>query len=400
MKHRKLLLIVSLVLALTMSLGGTLAYLTDRDSKTNTFTMGKVDIELKEENFTDGDPLKPGLETDKDAKITNKGSTDAWVWLTVEVPANIKDYVTPVFVEDTAKYTELNTYEKADGTKVYTVLVEEKLVAGQSTDKILDAVLTSGTLDIQDDKLGAVVGGVFTEITGDLQVVVNAYAVQAKGIDSVDKAYEAYHAQWSTGDGGSSGEEEEPDQPTEPEVVIDSAAKLQEEINKGGTVTLTQDIEVETGTITIPANTEVVLDLNEHKLAAEGNANVITNNGTLTIKNGIVYGPTVNYVIINSGDLMIVDTTVENTSTLNVISNKNGANLTVKGASVIKPGIYNKGTLVIEGGTFTFDPTYNKGTLVITGGTFTFNPSQYLPVGEGYGVTKYADGVYVVTKNP
>ena len=386
MKHRKLLLIVSLVLALTMSLDGTLAYLTDRDSETNTFTMGKVDIELKEENFTDGDPLKPGLETDKDAKITNKGSTDAWVWLTVEVPANIKDYVTPVFVEDTAKYTELNTYEKADGTKTYTVLVEEKLVAGQSTDKILDAVLTSSTLDIQDDKLGAVVGGVFTEITGDLQVVVNAYAVQTEGIATVEEAYEAYNAQWGITGGGSSGEEEEPDKPAEPEVVIDSAEKLQEEINKGGTVTLTQDITIPTGgeAITVLANKTVVLDLNGQKLSAAGNSNVIKieKNGTLTIKNGIVYGPTGNYVIYNWGNLMIVDTTVENTGTLNVISNQSGANLTVEGASVIKPGIY------------------NKGTLVITGGTFTFNPSQYLPVGEGYGVTKYANGVYVVTKNP
>ena len=41
MKNRKLILIVSLVLALTMSLGGTLAYLTDTDADVNTMVLGK-----------------------------------------------------------------------------------------------------------------------------------------------------------------------------------------------------------------------------------------------------------------------------------------------------------------------------------------------------------------------
>ena len=48
MKNRKLLLIVSLVLAMTMSLGGTLAYLTDTDSQVNTMELGNVDIEQHE----------------------------------------------------------------------------------------------------------------------------------------------------------------------------------------------------------------------------------------------------------------------------------------------------------------------------------------------------------------
>ena len=48
MKNRKLLLIVSLVLALTMSLGGTLAYLQDYDADVNTMTLGNVKIEQLE----------------------------------------------------------------------------------------------------------------------------------------------------------------------------------------------------------------------------------------------------------------------------------------------------------------------------------------------------------------
>ena len=48
MKNRKLLLIVSLVLALTMSLGGTLAYLQDSDVDVNVMTLGNVQIEQHE----------------------------------------------------------------------------------------------------------------------------------------------------------------------------------------------------------------------------------------------------------------------------------------------------------------------------------------------------------------
>ena len=67
MKNRKLILILSLVLALTMSLGGTLAYLTDTDADVNTMTLGNVKIEqLEYERVVDenGEWVSTG-ETDK-----------------------------------------------------------------------------------------------------------------------------------------------------------------------------------------------------------------------------------------------------------------------------------------------------------------------------------------------
>lgn len=45
MKNRKLLLIAVLVLAVAMSIGTTLAYLTDTDSDVNVMTLGDVKIE-------------------------------------------------------------------------------------------------------------------------------------------------------------------------------------------------------------------------------------------------------------------------------------------------------------------------------------------------------------------
>lgn len=55
MKNRKLILIVSLVLAMTMSLGGTLAYLSDTDADVNTMVLGNVSIENREFERRDED---------------------------------------------------------------------------------------------------------------------------------------------------------------------------------------------------------------------------------------------------------------------------------------------------------------------------------------------------------
>ena len=46
MKKKKTIL-AALVLALVVSIGGVIAYFSDTDSKTNTFTVGKVSIEVK-----------------------------------------------------------------------------------------------------------------------------------------------------------------------------------------------------------------------------------------------------------------------------------------------------------------------------------------------------------------
>ncbi len=117
MKNRKLLLIVSLVLAMTMSLGGTLAYLSDTDADVNTMVLGNVEITQNEQErrengkldeFTQEKPLLPAVfegssipwakedqwpgegqawkvvednvnVVDKFVTVTNSGKTDAYV---------------------------------------------------------------------------------------------------------------------------------------------------------------------------------------------------------------------------------------------------------------------------------------------------------------------------------
>jgi len=97
MKSRKFLLIACVIFALAMSLGGTLAYLTDTDSDVNVMTLGNVQIEQwengKAKGFIQGQPLYPayypedtveeadqiegGIEKRVDVK--NTGSSDAYV---------------------------------------------------------------------------------------------------------------------------------------------------------------------------------------------------------------------------------------------------------------------------------------------------------------------------------
>ena len=403
MKKNKWLLILSLVLAMSMTLGSTMAYLTDTDTKTNTFTMGKVDISVEEENV--GDKLTPGQETNKDAKITNNGDNDAWVWMTVVVPGNIAKYVTPVWANGvTPDYT---TTDATTGDMTYTVLVDTALASKASTGKILDAVKMDGSVDIQNDKLVAVVNGVPTEITGDLKVIVNGYAVQKDGFDTVTAAYNAYNAQWGITGGGSSGEDEQPgedDEPTNPDegddepivpegTQVANQTALEQAINQGGTIVLTENITT-TATIVIPANTTVVLNLNGKTLHCEA-LPVLRNQGTLTVTGGTITSARSNAVENwSTGNLTVNDATlssVQNTG----IATLNNVTLQSKGTFALYS--YNKGVMTINSGYYTggfWNSESNK--IIIKGGTFSADPTQYVDT-ENYTVTTNTDDTYTVT---
>ena len=81
--------IVSLALAvclIAIAAVGTLAYFTDTDAKTNTFTTGKVDITLNE-TFTQASKLLPGKNIEKIVNVTNN-EEDAYVRLHIAFPAD------------------------------------------------------------------------------------------------------------------------------------------------------------------------------------------------------------------------------------------------------------------------------------------------------------------------
>ncbi len=96
--QRKLLAAVAVLAAVTVGAGGTLAYLTDNESHTNTFTVGDVKIDLVEENWDptdeddDGVPdaaedAVPNQEIEKDPRVVKaEDANDTVVFLRVTAP--------------------------------------------------------------------------------------------------------------------------------------------------------------------------------------------------------------------------------------------------------------------------------------------------------------------------
>ncbi len=89
MKIRKLVIGIALSAVITaLAAGGTAAYLTDFETATNSFTVGKVDIDLDEPNWKpeDNTDLVPTQVIRKDPYVANKGVNEAFVYLEVSVP--------------------------------------------------------------------------------------------------------------------------------------------------------------------------------------------------------------------------------------------------------------------------------------------------------------------------
>lgn len=102
---KTLVALLSLVLLLGCSLGGTLAWLSDStDPVINTFTVGDVNIELDETTGTEY-KIVPGVNIAKDPKVTVKANSEAcWLFVKIEESANWPDELTYTIAEG---WTEL-----------------------------------------------------------------------------------------------------------------------------------------------------------------------------------------------------------------------------------------------------------------------------------------------------
>lgn len=313
--NRKWLLVLALVLSLSVATAGTLAYLTDRDTVENTFTMGKVDIEVEEDFPEGGAPIKPGEEVNKDAQITNEGTNPAWVWMTVSIPETLVDYVT---LNWTLDFKEAATGpEVVDGQAVWTVLVEDPLPAGESTGYILDSVTLSPFVDYQSGEYVVVEDGTPVPLegleNGSFIVTVNGYAVQTDEFDSVQQARRAYQRQY--------GEETTPVMDGRVEyngtiydniyVGVEEAAK-----NGGGTVRLLGSATMD-HTLTIPDNITIEGDGHVYSRADEFigtmfdvaagvtlNVNDLTMDGAGATATGNLIATTSGHIILNNGTVL------------------------------------------------------------------------------------------------
>lgn len=203
-KTLAILLVVALIA--TVAIGGTLAYLTDRDAEVNIFTVGNVEIEV-EENFNQGEELMPGVSVTKEVSIKNTGDNDAWIWYSYAVPVlpgSMGNLIEVTHESVGSDWVELRTpYTMTiDGVtyNVYTVGWNAIVAPNASTGLGMTKVTLNRWIDfnVNDGNWYHVYGGNTTQImdVDNARVYVTGYAIQAAGIDTLSDAFALFNEQW------------------------------------------------------------------------------------------------------------------------------------------------------------------------------------------------------------
>ena len=175
---------IALMLVAALAITGALAYLTAKESATNKFTVGNVDIDLAEPSWVEGngENVVPGQVIAKDPTITNTGKNDAFVYLMVSVPK--ADDIT-VVDETTKAATKVNdlqlfSYELDSGW----TLVDSKMDNDDLYNYYLYAYNTAlapeakTTPAFSTVKFANIAEGQFEE-NNKLQILVDGYAIQS-----------------------------------------------------------------------------------------------------------------------------------------------------------------------------------------------------------------------------
>lgn len=176
--------------------GGSLAYFTDTDAKTNTFTVGNVDITLTEPKWdaalkenAKAATLIPGRVIAKDPTITVEATSQrAYTFMEVKLS------------DDFAKL--LADYATAKKIDLSTVAGQKDLIAAWFSSKVqpkimkLDLTNKSVILGVLSPKdpgdtvtyfdavtVPADVDGTMIKENGDYKIYITAYAIQAEGFE-------------------------------------------------------------------------------------------------------------------------------------------------------------------------------------------------------------------------
>jgi len=214
MKKRKTI-IAAIVLLLVFVVGGAIAYFTDTDSATNTFTIGNVDIDLVEtawDALPDADnddipdaaeDMMPGEFVTKDPVIRNRSTKNpAYVFAKVEVPCS-KEVTKPGDPNPTVlSPTELFTYtlntgwaeltsetvactDSGTATHVYyygsgTTLTALAKATNDSTPTPAPALFVDNKVTL----LGTLESAQIPDPNNNKQIKVTGYGIQTEGLAS------------------------------------------------------------------------------------------------------------------------------------------------------------------------------------------------------------------------
>lgn len=193
LKKQLLRTMIACGLVVSMAVGSTVAYLSDAETAANTFTVGKVQIDLEEPGYpgNDSDEVKniiPNQEIVKDPQIENTGNNNALVFLRVEVPQEMftdeddgtgeqkkQDLFRLKGVSSQWELLRTETVTGEDG-KVKTSYVygyKKTLGKGATTDKLFQKVQMKNAVE--------------SDLSGNVEdIVVTACAIQATDIPDVN----------------------------------------------------------------------------------------------------------------------------------------------------------------------------------------------------------------------
>lgn len=186
---------IAAVLIALLAIGSAIAFFTDKDNKTNDFTVGNISIQLTEPNWNadNGKDLTPNKTISKDPQITNDGPNDAFVFLQVKVPvANVKTAAADGSLQ-AAKSQDLFTYTVNDSwvevsrkssadstTYIYAYVGNDgamkTLAPGKTTNSLFDSVTFLNLVEGQIDE--------GTQISVD----VDAYGIQTTDLGTTAPA--------------------------------------------------------------------------------------------------------------------------------------------------------------------------------------------------------------------
>lgn len=247
---KKLVGFACAAILIVMAIGGsTIAYFTDTDSKTNTFTYGDVDVTLQENGGTGpvnkteflpitntSDPTADAHYVKKDVTVENVSTqdTDVYIRTFIAVPSMLYKSQALHLVFETSlasAWTLSGIYERYIGEpsvqNTYVVLAYTytgtntaagyiatagRLEKGNKTTSLLKGVYTDARADVRDNKVvmwntaGDMSGG-YTDtgytLNGErkFEIYVNTQAVQADGFSTASDAFTAAYGNkdpWGT----------------------------------------------------------------------------------------------------------------------------------------------------------------------------------------------------------
>ena len=200
---KKIAVAVSLLLVLALSVGGTIAWLTDSAAVTNTFTIGNVDITLSETGAVtnnNGDAVSnsykfvPGQTLAKDPTIAVKAKSEkCYVFVKIEETVPVKNGVSATF-NDYFTYSVRAGWEQLkNGNDNVSNVYYKEVDASTSANDIVLYVLTGGATDnLKNGQITvkeSVTKDMVENLNGNPTLTITAAAVQ---FDGMSNAYDAW----------------------------------------------------------------------------------------------------------------------------------------------------------------------------------------------------------------